>query len=124
MSKFKYSATTPDGAKTATRGSDRVYTHALAVWFPSEKQYVDRRWIHSENGADVVVPAGLDLIFYGTKGDGVDEDRSSAAVGRRVDDSVAAWGIVSFHGSAELAAKAGRQWKRSPHHQVVPVEVL
>lgn len=121
MPKFKYSATTPDGAQTVTRSSDRVYTHALAMWFDTEKQYEETRWIHGENGAEAIIPAGLDVIRYGWRGNA--EDRGSVHVGRRIEDKPAHWGIVSFHASAALAAKAAGQRHRAGRpHQVVPVE--
>ncbi|BCI84619.1 hypothetical protein MTY66_62440 (plasmid) [Mycolicibacterium sp. TY66] len=122
MPKFKYSATTPDGAQTTTRGSDRVYTHALAVWFDAKKRYEETRWVHGENGAEAIIPAGLEVIGYGWSGNA--EDRRSAHVGRRVEDEPAHWAIVSFHGSAPLAAKAaGQRHLAGRRHQVVPVEV-
>lgn len=120
--KTVFYATTPDNTETVKRTSARAYTHALALNFlPTEERY-DEGWHVAATEADVpaeayqarVAPHARptsdnphEWIYWGPK-------PHPATPG--------GWGIVSFHGSAELALKAGRQWEgRIREARAVPV---
>jgi hypothetical protein len=116
--KALFAATVPGTDRVVTRSSARDYTHALAIFRPAERQWEDTEWILDFEG---VAPEGKEVIYYGRR-DGA-EDRTVAFVGRRIEDLPDRWGIMSFHGSAELAAKSASQWN-APRFQVVPVEIV
>jgi len=120
----KVTASAPESTEVVARQSKtKVYTHALAVFYPAAPDQFSTGWFKdlTENEAN----AYPGVIRVTQQSNGLFEAYAPGKLSVPAYDDH--WAIVSFHTSEALAYSAGRNhWtKPGPSHiQAVPVEVL